>query len=99
MSRCVFSQRSLRDLQQITDYVADNSVANAERLIDRLETLCFRLADQPRMGVPRPESGPGIRTFAVPSTPYVIFYRPIEDGVEILHIRHGNRRFPGSMGD
>ncbi len=99
MSRCVFSQRSLRDLQQITDYVADDSVANAHRLVDRLEALCFRLADQPRMGASRPESGLGIRTFAAPSTPYVTFYRPIEDGVELLHIRHSSRRFPGSIGD
>ena len=99
MSRCVFSEQSLRDFQQISDYIAADSAANANRLVDRLEALCFRLADQPRMGVLRPESGPDIRTFAVPSTPYVIFYRPIDDGVQILHIRHGNRLFLESIGD
>ena len=99
MSRCDFSERSLCDLQQIPDYIAYDSVANADRLIDRLEDLCFRLADQPLMGVLRPESGPGVRIFAVPSTPYMIFYRPIDDGVAILHIRHGSRRLPESIGD
>ena len=99
MSRCDFSEQSRQDLQQILDYVATDSVATANRLIDRLERSCFLLAYQPRMSVSRPEYGPGVRSFAVPSTPYVIFYRPIDDGVEILHVRHGGRRLPESIGD
>jgi plasmid stabilization system protein ParE len=34
----------------------------------------------------------GVRYFPIPRYPnYVIFYRPLSDGVEILHILHGAR--------
>jgi plasmid stabilization system protein ParE len=34
----------------------------------------------------------GLRYFPIPRYPnYVIFYRPLADGVEILHILHGAR--------
>ena len=91
MSHCVFSLEARADLQNIHSYIAQDSPRSALRLIDRLEEQCLRLADQPRMGVARPEFGPEHRSFAVPGTRYIIIYRPMSGGVEIIHIRHGSR--------
>ena len=53
--------------------------------------MCFTLAEQPYMGYARPEFGPSHRSFAVPSTHYIIIYRPVDAGVEIIHVRQGSQ--------
>ncbi len=42
------------------------------------------------MGTSREEYGPGVRSFHVGQ--YLIFYRPIADGIELLRVLHGARR-------
>ncbi len=90
MSRCVFTIEARADLQHIHDYIAGDNPRNALRFIDRLEEQCRRLAAQPFIGVARPELDPHCRSFVVPGTRYLIIYRPMSDGVEILHVRHGS---------
>ena len=91
MSRCVFTLQARADLQQIHDYIAQNSPANALRFVDRLEESCLRLGDHPYMGPSRPEFGSHHRSFVVPGTRFVIIYRPMDDGVVIIHVRHGSQ--------
>jgi toxin ParE1/3/4 len=91
VSRCVFSLEAHSDLRHIHDYIAQDSPRSAVRLADRLEETCLLLADQPRLGVARPEFGAEHRSFLAPGTRYVIIYRPMSDGVEIIHIRHGSQ--------
>ena len=91
MSRCVFTRRARANLQQIHDYIARNSPSTALRFVDRLEESCLGLADHPYMGPARPEFGSDHRSFVVPGTRYVIIYRPIDDGVVIIHVRHGSQ--------
>ena len=43
------------------------------------------------MGTARPEFGPDLRSFIVPATRYVVIYRPTDDGVVIIHVRHGSQ--------
>ena len=91
MSVCLFTPQARADLRQIHDYIAQDSPANALRFIERLEGRCFFLADYPYIGVSRPEFGANHRSFVVPGTRYIIVYRPIADGVEIIHVRHGSQ--------
>ena len=91
MSRCVFTPIARADLQQIHDYIAQDSPTNALTFVDRLEESCLGLADYPYMGPARPELGPDLRSFVVTGTRYVIIYRPIDDGVVIIHVRHGSQ--------
>ena len=91
MSRCAFTLQARADLQQIHDYIARNSPSSALRFVDRLEESCLRLADHPYMGTARLEFGPEYRSFVVPGTRYVIIYRPTDDGVVIIHVRHGSQ--------
>lgn len=91
MSVCQFTPQARDDLQQIYDYIAQSSPANALGLIERIEERCLLLADYPYIGIARTEFGASHRSFAVPGTRYIIVYRPIDDGVEIIHVRHGSQ--------
>jgi toxin ParE1/3/4 len=48
-----------------------------------------RLADMPGTCRLRGDLGPGLRSVAVGS--YLIIYRPIEGGIEIVRVLHGRR--------
>lgn len=43
------------------------------------------------MGRARPELGSDIRSIVVPRTRYIIIYRALEDGVQIIHVRQGSQ--------
>ena len=42
----------------------------------------------PRMGQSRDDLRPGLRCFVV--SPYVVYYRPVEETIEVLRILHGS---------
>ena len=78
------------DLTKIASYVARDNPAAAIRLVDLIEHKCQSLAESPRMGRPRPDVAkdkvPDLRSFPVGS--YGIYYRPIDDGIEVIRIAH-----------
>ena len=78
-----------QDLDEIWDFVANDNAAAADRLIDTIAEKCQILAGQPEMGQARPELAPRLRSFSVGN--YVIFFRPIEDGIEVARVIHGAR--------
>lgn len=77
------------DLDEIWNFVANDSVAAADRLIDTIVAKCQILAGHPEMGQARPELAPRLRSFSVGN--YVVFFRPIEDGIEVARVIHGAR--------
>ena len=81
------------DLQQIHDYTGTRNPTSAMHLVQRIEDVCHLLADYPYMGIERSDLGENLRSFAVPNTEYVIAYLPIDDGVEIIRVRHGSQNF------
>jgi toxin ParE1/3/4 len=78
-----------RDIEEILSYVAAESPSAASKWIEALRDTCSHLADMPKMGVARPEIRPELRTFVVGN--YLIAYREIEGGVEIVRVLHGAR--------
>ena len=86
-----FNDQAIRDLDHIEDYISRDNPQAARRLLQRLRDACFTLAEQPLMGRARSELGSDIRSFVVPKTRYVIVYRPVEDGVQIIHVRQGSQ--------
>ena len=91
MSRCVFTDDARADIEQIHEYLAERNPQSALSVMGRIEDTSYLLADYPYMGVARPEYGATHRSFPIPRSGYVIIYRPIESGVEILHVRHGSQ--------
>ena len=78
------------DLVGIVEYIARDKPDAARNWYHKIRETCETLATQPEMGEPRPGFGvPGCRSFSVGN--YVIFFRAMEDGIEISRIIHGNR--------
>lgn len=89
MTQIVYSQTSKDDLLEIWLGLAESNVSAAERLLDDLDAATQLLATQPLIGKSRREFGPGIRSF--PVRDYILVYRPILDGVELVRVVHGAR--------
>jgi toxin ParE1/3/4 len=92
MNALHFSPEAAQDLNDIYDYLVQHSPAAAARTTQALERACRLLARLPGMGTACDDLRPGMRKF--PSGRYVIFYRPTDDGIEVVRILHGARDFP-----
>ena len=91
---CKFTVPASRDIESIIDYTADNSSFDAaESLLSKINSKCARLAKFPGMGRRRDELAVNVRSF--PVNDYLIFYRPIEEGIEILRVISGYQDLEG----
>ncbi len=77
------------DILEIWDYIAADSLAAADRWIDHLDEQFRVLATQPMMGRARDELAPRVRSF--PFGRYVVFYVPLDDGIDVVRVLHGAR--------
>ena len=94
MSRYSISRQARRELKEIWQYIADDSPAAADRLLETFEEKLRFLESQPFAGERRPDLGdPEYRVFSAGS--YVIFYRLHGRKVMISHVRHGARDWGG----
>lgn len=85
------------DLADIGDYVAQDNPPAALQLIGRIEKACALLGENPQLGPARPELAPEARSWVVGR--YLILYRPIAAGAEIVRIVHGARDLPRLLGE
>lgn len=79
------------DIEGIALYIAKDNPLAAKRWFDDIHRKCQRLGETPGMGVARPDVRPGLRLFPVGN--YLILYREIEQGAEIVRVLHGARRW------
>jgi len=96
MTKVFFAPAAEADLEAIHDYIAAENPIAAAGLVTRLEDLAARLADAPGMGRARPELSPTLRSFPLGS--YLLFYRPSDNGIEIVRVLHGGRDIPALFG-
>jgi toxin ParE1/3/4 len=90
MSQVVRTFPARDDLLQIWLYIAQDSIAAADRMIDRIEQELSLLAKQPFMGQTAAHYRQGLRQFTVGK--YVLFYEPIDDGIRLVRVLHGARK-------
>lgn len=89
--------RASTDIAEIWEFIADDSVAEADKFLAVLEVRLLLLSEQPRMGRQRKELGPELRS--LPYGRYVLFYLPHADGIELVRIIHSSRDISrGDMG-
>jgi toxin ParE1/3/4 len=74
-------------------YIARDNQLAADRLLDALDKKSLALARNPQMGMARNDIAPGVRHLPVGN--YVILYRSLSDGIEVVRYVHGRRRLPG----
>lgn len=93
MGKVFYTASAENDLLEAWLYLAEDSVAAADRMLDQIEGEAIRLLAQPLMGRERPELSPGIRSWPT-STPYILFYFPNEHGVVVARVLHHARDIP-----
>lgn len=89
MPRIVRSDQSESDIYAIAHYIARENPAAALRLIDTIDEVLNMLARSPGVGQARDDLAPSVRMFPVGK--YLIFYREIPDGIELVRALHGAR--------
>jgi toxin ParE1/3/4 len=89
MVRVLRRPQAETDILEIWDYIADDSMVEADRWVDRLDEKFALWATQPMMGRSRDELAPGVRSLAFGR--YVVFYEPLPDGIDVVRVLHGTR--------
>jgi toxin ParE1/3/4 len=89
MARCLVTPRADRDLDSIWSFITPDNPRAADAMIDRLTDTFDMLLTMPQAGRLRQEFRENLRSFAVEN--YVIFYRTVSDGIDILRVVHGRR--------
>ncbi|MBE8992302.1 type II toxin-antitoxin system RelE/ParE family toxin [Nostoc sp. LEGE 12450] len=89
MSRFRISTQAAQDIEDIWKYLAPNNLKAADKLFDILRESFPKLAKFPKMGRLQDEVAPFLRSFLVKN--YLIFYRLIDEGIEIVRILHGSQ--------
>jgi toxin ParE1/3/4 len=84
-----FTAEAEDDLLERWRYIARDSDTTADRYLDRLHDRFASLARNPRIGRARPDLRRDLRSF--PYGAYLILYRIIDGGVEIVHVVHAAR--------
>ncbi len=90
MPQVTRTDRAELDLIDILVFLGRRSPATADRFADEVEQKCQLLSQFPGMGAERDDIPTGVRTFVVGS--YVLYYRPVDDGIELLRVLYGGRR-------
>lgn len=88
-SKCNFSAIAKDDLKQINLFIANQNPTAARQLKEKIRQQCKLLAQFPNMGRSRDELLVSLRSF--PIDDYLIFYRQIKSGIEILRVVSGYR--------
>ena len=81
------AEQDVLDLWEYIDARSGTDRANAQ--IWQIEHVVITLANHPSMGRSRKDLYPNLRSH--PSGRYVIFYLPLDDGIELVRVLHGSR--------
>lgn len=92
MKQLRITNEAKADLIDIWSYISQNNEDAADALIDKITGKFDELLANPKMGRERIDIAPLVRSFSVSN--YLIFYRLIEEGIEIVRVIHGARNIP-----
>ncbi len=92
MNRYRVADEARSDLDEIWFYVARDNPDAADKFIRAITSRFPKLANMPHLGRSREELSPRLRSF--PIGRHIIFYRPMENGIEIARVLDGARDLP-----
>ena len=87
----------LDDLTEAYAYLAEQSPRAADDFLDEVEALVDLLTVLPKLGRPRDELRPGVRSFRVRRFRHLLFYRLSGEDLVLLRILHGARNIRPDM--
>lgn len=89
MNRYVINIVASQDLAAISDYFYTHNIEVGERFLQEFSRKCKQLASFPSLGRSYADIELDLR--GVPLESYIIFYRVIENGIEIMRVVSGKR--------
>ena len=92
MARFILTARAEDDLSEIWLYIARDNPVAADQLLDSIDLACAQLAENPKLGPIRPDIAADLRYSIVGR--YLILYREIITGIEVVCVVHGARHLP-----
>jgi len=88
--RILRTPEAIADLDGIWGYIGRDNPAAADRMLDELNERFVLLSKNPEIGELQPLLADGTyRRFTHRN--YVIYYRPLEDGIVLVRVLHGAR--------
>lgn len=85
----LFSEEAEEDIVSILRYLAQYSPAAAQKLYENIFSTCELIAEQKRIGIPRPQLMDDLYGF--PEPPYLILYWIHGDDILISRVLHMSR--------
>jgi toxin ParE1/3/4 len=89
MSRYIINVLASQDLNAIADYFTENNLEAGERFFSDFNRKCQQLVAFPNSGKSYGQIRPNLRGLSLEG--YIIFYRVLNDGIEILRVASGRR--------
>lgn len=87
--------RAISAIIEVAEYIGQNNPDAAERFMDAVEDALQLIEAVPGVGHPYRSEHPklqDVRVGHVKGFPnHLIFYRPIPEGIEVIHVLHGAR--------
>lgn len=103
MSSLHWTEQARQDIDDIYDFIAryDRRPLSAERVVEALVGACSSYADYYAagsvIGAARPELGEDYRAFT--HKRWVVLFRPLDDGIEVMRVLDGSRDYPRLFGE
>jgi toxin ParE1/3/4 len=94
MARLLVREQAWADLEELGAFIAKDNPAAASEVVHQLRLSFELLARMPQLGrvVRKIKTTDQLRMWLSPAFPnYLIFYRELPDGVEIVRVLHGAR--------
>ncbi|MEH1883303.1 MULTISPECIES: type II toxin-antitoxin system RelE/ParE family toxin [unclassified Nostoc] len=92
MSRYIINILASRDINEIADYFAETSLDAGERFFSEFNRKCQQIVAFPNSGKSYAKIRPDLRGVSLQG--YIVFYKVLDDGIEILRVVSGRRNFP-----
>lgn len=87
--KLIISDEAESDLEDIWDYIADDSPLNADYFIDQLYRKCLDITALEGIGRSRDELAGGL--FSIPHKRYIIFFLRDDECVSVVRILRASR--------
>lgn len=91
------------DLDEIVLYLRNDSISVSDRFVRAMDQVVQRLLEAPLIGRQRDSANErmkGLRSWPIPGfSNYLVFYRPLPDGIEVVRVLHGARDLASILGD
>ncbi len=84
-----------QDLQEITRFIRKDNPSAARSVAKALFDAANSLEGFPLRG--RAGRVAGTRELIIPALPYIVVYQMVATSIQILHIYHGARNWPGGQ--